>query len=222
MTAAALSENSLAPTDKRRLCLAMDTGNHGRASWTRPHFVILLLLLLVTRFIHADTDVPNGCKPVVSADRDWHVIIVRPHEDAFLSCTLTQAQLRDLVTAFLKTPENRQEEFTSLFLGRLVDHPWLSRYLATHALTDARWDKVKGRPGSGYNNGLVRDILSAPEVLNQIQESFAGSGYTVVGASVEKVLVTRANEISWLRIDEPVLVPYDALTHFILKKMVPR
>ena len=42
-----------------------------------------------------------------------------------------------------------------------------------------------------------------------------------MGASVEKVLVTRANEIDWLDIEEPVLVPYDALTHFILKKSVP-
>jgi hypothetical protein len=190
-------------------------------SWRGLNFVILLLLLLITRFIHADTTANNGCRPVISADRDWHVIIVRPHEDAFLVCTLTQTQLRDLVAAFLKAPENQQVEYSSISLGRLVDHPWLSRYLARHALTYAGWDKVKGRPRSGYINRLVGDILSAPEVISQIQESFAGSGYTVVGASVEKVLVTRANEIDWLDIDEPVLVPYDALTHFILKKSVP-
>ena len=102
-----------------------------------------------------------------------------------------------------------------------MDHPWLSKYLTTHALAYAGWDQVTGRPRTGYINKLVRDILSAPEIVGQIQESFAGSGYTVVGASVEKVLVTKANEIDWLDIHEPVLVPYDALTHFILKKSAP-
>ena len=112
-------------------------------------------------------------------------------------------------------------EFRSIFFGRLVEHPWLSKYLAAHALAHDNWDVVKGQPKTGYINQLVRDILSAPDLVEQIQASFAGSGYTVVGASVEKVLVTKANEIDRLELHEPVLVPYDALVHFILKKTVP-
>ena len=188
--------------------------------WRCTGFFVLLFLLLTTRFIYADEHADNTCKPVISADKDRNVIFVRPHENAFRICTLTQSRLQGLISGFLKEPENQQADFRSIYIGRLVDHPWLSHYLAVHALAHAGWDRDKGQPRSGYINQLVRDILSAPELISQIQEPFAGSGYTVSGASVEKVLVTKANEIDWLDIHEPVLVPYDALTHFILKKSV--
>ena len=129
--------------------------------------------------------------------------------------------MHDLIRGFLAQPENQQIEFKSIFIGHLVEHPWLSKYLAVHALAHDNWDVEKGQPRTGYINPLVREILSAPDLLEQIQASFADSGYTVVGASVEKVLVTKANEIDWLELHEPVFVPYDALTHFILKKTVP-
>ena len=175
-------------------------------------------LLLIAPVIQAEGKREGECRPVIEADAEWKVIIVRPHENAFLVCTLTQAQLQDLIRSFLTQPENRQVEFKSIFFGRLVEHPWLSKYLAAHALAHDNWDVVKGQPKTGYINQLVRDILSAPDLLQQIQESFNGSGYTVVGASVEKVLVARANEIDWLELHESGFVPYDALTHFILKK----
>ena len=181
------------------------------------------MLLLASPYLPADEETGKVCKPVISASTRENIIIVRPHENAFLVCTLTQAQLHDLISGFLREPEHQQMEFRSIFLGRLVDHPWLSKYLAGHALAHADWDRKKGRPAAGINyiNHFVRDVLSTPELLTRIQEPFVGSGYTVVGASVEKVLVSKANEIAWLDIHESALVPYDALTHFILKKSGP-
>ena len=146
-------------------------------------------LLLIAPVVQAEGKKEGECRPVIEADAEWKVIIVRPHENAFLVCTLTQAQLQDLIRSFLTQPENRQVEFRSISLGRLVEHPWLSKYLAIHTLAHDNWDVEKGQPRTGYINHLVRDILSAPDLLEQIQASFAGSGYTVVGASVEKVLV---------------------------------
>ena len=127
-----------------------------------------------------------------------------------------------MVSGFLKEPENQQAVFKSIFLGRLVDHHWLSKYLVEHALTHEGWDKEKGQPRSGYINQFVRDILSTPGLTSQIQEFFRCGGYTVTGTSVEKVLVAKASEIDWLDKHEPALVPYDALTHFILKKSGPK
>jgi len=183
-------------------------------------FIFFVFLFLASQIIPADEATDKACKPVISASPRENIIIVRPHENAFLVCTLTQSQLHDLISVFLRAPENQQMEFRSIFLGRLVDHPWLSKYLAQHALADAKWDRKKGRPvaGIGYINHFVRDVLSTPELLGLVQEPFTDNGYTVVGASVEKVLVTKASDIDWLEINDPALVPYDALIHFTLAK----
>jgi len=180
--------------------------------------IVIPLLLPVAPFVRADENSGEVCKPVIYANTREDVIFVRPHETAFLTCTLTQNQLQELIRGFLAGPDHQHRNFKTVFIGRLVDHPWLSKYLAEQALAHAGWDREKGEPAAGDINQYVRDVLSAPDLLGRIQEPFAGSGYTVVGASVEKVLVSRASDIEWLETDDPALVPYDAMVHFILHK----
>ena len=37
-------------------------------------------------------------------------------------------------------------ERTSIDVGRIVEHPWLSQQLAEAALRSPRWDAARGRP----------------------------------------------------------------------------
>ena len=179
-------------------------------------FTVLLLLFPLTGF--ADETAYNQCRPIVEMDPQWRVIRIRPHENELITCTLTQEQFNSLIHDAIVTNDSERTNYHSLFIGRLVDHPWLSRYLAVQALDNKGWDTEKGQPKEGDINAFVRELLTAPELLQQVQVPFTGSGYTVVGVSVEKVLVVKANEIQYLEIDEPVLLPYDAMVHFILKQ----
>jgi hypothetical protein len=176
------------------------------------------LLLFLMQPAGAQPDREPQCQPAVEARADQGWLRVRPHVDAFLQCTLGPVELAQLVREFLLRPEHGADRYQSLFLGRLVEYPWLSRYLAGHALEDNSWDGVHGLPGAGGINEFVRRILSTPDALALLQPAFDGTGYTVTGVSVEKVLVVPANSISWLEIPGTVLVPYDALTHVQLKK----
>ena len=62
------------------------------------------------------------------------------------NCTLTREQFNKLVRETLEKSFNEQSDYHSLFIGHLVDHPWLSRYLAKQALNNGDWDADKGRP----------------------------------------------------------------------------
>lgn len=181
-------------------------------------FLIVILLLFATTSLPVQHEVHNECKPFVEVNKKWQTLRIRPHENAFLHCTITQKQYNELVRNALEEPGSDQVNFKSLFMGRLIDHPWISKYLVTQALADDDWNSETGQPKGGDFNSFVRDILISPDMLGQIQEPFAGTSYTVIGASVEKVLVTKASEIQWLEMSESVLVPYDAMVHFILKK----
>ena len=181
----------------------------------QPGVFILFFLLPISS--HASENSLN-CRPVVEINPQWQVMRIRSHENAFLSCTVSQDKFNELITAAFADPESNKTEFKSLFIGRLIEYPWLSRYLAIQSLQHEDWDSEKGQYKGTNINAFVAGILSSPELLGQIQEPFAGTGYTVSRASVEKVLVGKANEIEWLEISTNVMVPYDAMVHFILEK----
>jgi hypothetical protein len=158
------------------------------------------------------------CRPIVEARADQGWFRVRPHEDAFTHCTLTREQLASLLQEFLGRAESSTTPYHSLFLGRLVDHPWLSRYLVEQALADPNWDTASGLPRNGAINGFVRTILSSVDAIALLQPLFDGTSYTVTGVSVEKVLVAPADSIAWLETSRTDLVPYDALTHITVNE----
>ncbi len=166
--------------------------------------------------VTADPDIQ--CKPVVEAQPDQGWFRVRPHENAFIHCTLTRETLTRQVQEFLSGADIGVNGFQSLSLGRLVDHPWLSRYLAEQALADGNWDAVRGMPRNGDINGFVRSTLTTPAALALLQSVFEGTGYTVTGVSVEKVLVLPANSMPWLETSHTELVPFDALTFVRLER----
>ena len=180
--------------------------------------VVGALLLLPIPPAGAQSGPGPHCQPLVETRADQGWLRVRPHKDAFLQCTLGPEGLAQLVREFLLRPDQGAARYQSLFLGRLVEYPWPSRYLAVHALEDNSWDGVHGLPRASGNNEFVRRILSTPAALALLQPVFDGTGYTVTDVSVEKVLMVPANRISRLELPQADLVPYDALTHLILSR----
>ena len=196
----------------RRICQLLP----GAPIMTR--YFILLFFFILPLSVEADRTSIDGCKPVVEINSQWQTIRLRAHENAYLDCTVPQEKFNELIAAAFTDPEIDKTEFKSLFIGRLVEYPWLSQYLAKQALQHPDWDSEQGKFAGENINAFVSGILSAPELLEQIQQPLNETGYIVTVASVEKVLIGKANEIEWLDINETVLVPYDVMLHFILEQ----
>jgi hypothetical protein len=125
-----------------------------------------------------------------------------------------------LIAAFSKAAAPKLEgNYSSLSIGRLIDYPWLSHYLARAASHDQGWDARKGRPVAVDINRYVVQMLSRSEALTQIEQGCARGGYRIVAVSVEKVLVGGLREVPrYQGVMEPGLFPYDAIVWYRLKK----
>lgn len=178
----------------------------------------VLIFIILPLSVLADQYTISDCRPVVEINSQWQTMRLRSHENAFLTCTVSQDKFHELIVTAITELEIEKTEIKSLFIGRLVEYPWLSQFLANHALQHPDWNAEEGKFAGENINTFVSGILSAPELLEQIQRPFNGMGYIVTGASVEKVLIGRANEIEWLEINEPIMVPYDVMVHFILEQ----
>jgi hypothetical protein len=129
---------------------------------------------------------------------------------------------REEVQRFLReafsttTPPRLAGVYRSLYLGRLVDFPWLSAELAARAAGDAGWDARKGRPAGKDPNAYVAAVLSRPAVSGALQSALAGSGYRLGPASVEKVLVGDRRQRGG---EGPAgRLPFDAMVWFRLER----
>ena len=122
--------------------------------------------------------------------------------------------------AFLKTDSPKLEgSYSSLSIGRLIDYPWLSQYLATTAYRDHGWDSKKGKPVAMDINKYVSQLLFRKELMAQIEMVFEKGGYRVVGMNVEKVLVGGFREVPFYQGEmHPGRVPYDAQVWFRLER----
>jgi hypothetical protein len=133
-------------------------------------------------------------------------------------CTASREELQRLLReAFSRTAPPRLEGvYRSLYLGRLVEFPWLSAELVASAAADAAWDARKGRPVGKDPNAYVAAILSRRAVTEPLQSAIAGSGHRIRAASVEKVLVGDRR----LRGGEgpPGRLPFDAMVWFSLER----
>lgn len=160
------------------------------------------------------------CTLRVEVDDQSHTLRLRAHPDG-RSCAVTKdAMLQTLTAAFAKTdPPKLEGTYLSLFIGRLIDFPWLSEYLALAAYEDRGWNRAKGKPVAMNINKFVAAILERRDVTAQIEETFGDSGYWIVGVSVEKVLVGGFGDVPLY--EGPMRsgrVPYDGMVWFRLEK----
>lgn len=153
-----------------------------------------------------------ACSPLVEASPAEDAAVFRPHSTAFLHCEVSEASYREVVGNWLRNRPAAAPRLRSLFLGRAMSFPWISRHLADAALHSAAWDARRGKARrSGSENGVVAGLLSSEAFRARLGAPLAGSSYVVRAVSVEKVLVGPAHALS----SDPTAVrrrvPYDAM-----------
>ncbi|MCJ7663801.1 MAG: hypothetical protein MUO24_06130 [Desulfobacterales bacterium] len=161
------------------------------------------------------------CVLTVEANDQLHTLRLRAHHPQGRGCHIDKdAMVSILRAAFSKTESPKLAgSYSSLFIGRLIDFPWLSQYLASAAYKDDGWDAKRGKPAAMDINRYVAQLLSRKELLAQLETVFAEGGYKIIGVSVEKVLVLGFREVPLYQGDmAPGLVPFDAMVWFRLEK----
>ena len=164
----------------------------------------------------------DSCSVTLEVERKWKNLHVRLMNTRGGTCTLAEdafyAFLDSAFTALARAQDTTA--YASIFLGRIIEYPWISRFLADTAATDPGWDSDKGKPGDGHENTYVAAILFHDSIIAPVNDRLARICYKVSGVSVEKVLVSRGKQghaPPW--IDPNHRVPYDALLWFTLKKI---
>ena len=162
----------------------------------------------------------GACRLTVEADDQSRTLRLRVNPEGN-TCRITRdAMLGALRATFLKTDPPRLEgTYSSLSIGRVIDYPWLSQYLARAAHNDTRWDGKRGKPVAMDINKYVSVVLSEREVTAHIDRALAGSGYRVTSVHVEKVLVGGFRDVPLYEGETvPGRIPYDAQAWFRLEK----
>jgi hypothetical protein len=185
---------------------------------TRHAFLVALSAMQIAVPARAD-DVLLASLPVGDCalrvemrTQEPNVLLVRASHPHYAGCQIDEASLRGALGQALSNPVAQQARYSSVFLGRLVDYPWLSTYLARAAAADPAWSPRAGKPARGDVNGYVGALLSRPVVTDRIQPPLEAGGYRIAGASVEKVLISPARELPGLG-EPPVAgrLPFDAM-----------
>jgi len=153
------------------------------------------------------------CQLSVEANDQWHTLRLRAHHPMYKSCDVDKESMLLALEAAFSSPASPMMagNFSSLFMGRLIDYPWLSRYLADAARGDSRWDSKKGKPVSMGINKYVSRLLFAKDLIEPIEAVLVKGNYKIVGVTVEKVLVGSFREIPLYQgVAFTGKVPYDA------------
>jgi hypothetical protein len=161
------------------------------------------------------------CSFTVEANDEWHTFRLRARHPEHKGCDINRApMLSALSAAFSKTgPAGLEGNYSSLSIGRLIDYPWLSAYLATTAYHDRGWNSRKGKPADMNIKTYAAQLLLRNELTAHINTILGKSGYRVAGVTVEKVLVGGFHDVPLYQGEmHPGRVPYDAQVWFRLKK----
>lgn len=161
----------------------------------------------------------GGCELSLGADEPGRTLRLRvtPY-----GCRVSRASVEQLLDlAFARVdPPRLDGPYTSLFIGRLVDFPWLAAHLVSTAAGDRRWDARSGRAVGVGTYAFVASVLSAPEATAPFEAAMRRRGYRIRSATVEKVLVLdlrSAREYAGPR--PPGKLPFDAMVWFVLERL---
>jgi hypothetical protein len=174
--------------------------------------------------LNLSADVGGGCTLTLGADDEARALRLRISPEASRCRASREAVQLLLATAFTKTPSPPGEgTYRSLFIGRLVYFPWLASALVTGAFEDQRWDRRRGRAIGTGNNTYAATLLSTREVTAQLEAPIAASGYRIVSATVEKVLVGDLRSFPEYEGPRPPgKLPFDAMVWFALERTQPQ
>ncbi|NOX89440.1 MAG: hypothetical protein GXO77_10470 [Calditrichaeota bacterium] len=161
------------------------------------------------------------CELRLEADPKWEVLTVRARHPEFKLCDIDKESLLRLLNKAFTGNDSLfvRQKFNSVFLGRIVEYPWLSEYLALYAKNDANWSLAKGRPVKARVNDYVASALTSDTLLYDFKKVFAKINYEVLSVSVEKVLVGSCNNIPrYSGLPFKGKIPFDAQIYLILKR----
>lgn len=160
------------------------------------------------------------CRVELEAERGDGILSLRER------CLLSKEEAMEALAETLRMLRAQGESLSRyrlLYLGRLVDYPWLSEALARWAARSGRWDPVRARPRTGRNvNRFVANALLESGALAPFGEVVGREGLRVTDVSLEKVLISPASKLPFGRelraegIATRARLPFDALTHLVL------
>lgn len=185
---------------------------------------IIILVTVAPAMSHQERLIVSAgagtCSLTVEADDKARTVRLRVSPNG-QGCHIEKSlMLETLRLAFSKTDQPKLEGvYHSLSIGRLIDYPWLSQYLADSAWKDPAWDRKKGKPVNIDLYRYVKNLLARKEVAGEIDKALEAAGYRVTSVTVEKVLVGGLRDVPLYqgRI-APGKVPLDAIVWFILTK----
>jgi hypothetical protein len=178
--------------------------------------------LLLAGVLLANPAAAETCAPFIEEHPAWASASFRPHTTAFEACSVDEARYRQVIADWLQrrqqTSPSTAPDVTSLSLGRAVNFPWISRFIADAALQTPGWAGRMARTKIGERDKLARPVLHDPALLQRLAAPFADSCYAVIGLSYEKVLFGRADKYASPPVSSAasnpataaVKVPYDA------------
>ena len=144
-----------------------------------------------------------ACEPNVTIDDGGARL--RPHTDDLIECTIDEVGYQKLM---MNWPPN-QAPVKWLFLGRLVDYPWLVDLVVKAALDDDDWNKQLGQPITGHDNSYFAALLESDAIRTRLEGPLRHHGLYIRSIAVEKVLKAPAKTVlDHLTADG--IVPFDA------------
>jgi hypothetical protein len=152
------------------------------------------------------------CSLTAESDDEWRTLRLRARHPEYKDCTIDKESMLSLLRLALARKESAPAGgYKTLYVGRLVDYPWMSSYLARGAARDPAWSPKIGKPVAGDINAYVDAALSRSDLTNQLAPALADAGYAVIGVTVEKVLVGSVHDL-------PGRLPFDAQVWFRIEK----
>lgn len=178
-----------------------------------------LTRLIVALGLFAAVAKALACTPFIEEHPSGTTASFRPHTTALEHCEVDEPTYRRIVSAWLAARPAEAAPLTSLFVGRAVSFPWLSRQIADAALASPDWAARVARAKPGERDRLGGEVLRDPALLRRLAVPFTGSRYEAVRLSYEKILFGPAREHASNPDSGAVMVPFDAQ---LWLELVPR
>lgn len=169
----------------------------------------VVALILFVSLLNA-AQLAAACAPYIEEHANPPSASFRTHTSDAIQCEVAEEEYRRVVEHWLRNRPPGAVVLSSLSLGRSEKFPWISRHLADIALQSEDWRTRVARGSSGRQNAFVAAILSEPVFLRRLSVPFQGSQYSVLGVSVEKVLVGPASKHFPVHRRSDAMVPFDA------------
>ena len=164
-------------------------------------------------------DAASACTPTIQERASESTASLRPHTSAFERCTIDEATYRKVVAEWIRARPADSASISSLSLGRAVDYPWLSQFVADSALASPQWRKRIAKARGVERDKLAAAILSDPALRKRLDAPFEGTRYRVSQVTFEKILFGRADEHTSDKKGGSTIVPFDAQ---IWLRLMPR